>query len=129
MRMRREYPSPPRHTRGRAAGCSRLRGAAPPYLQAVRYDDVEWGDAVVGAVDAVGEALQGAFGELLFVGGDGGEGGLGVAAVLDVVEADDGQVLGDAQAAFVGDVECAQREFVGEREDGVARECPFSFLN
>src|SRR5213079_3776770 len=84
----------------------------PAPHQPVRHGQFLWRDVVAGAVDAVRQALQGTLRDLLLVRGDGGQGRMTVTAVLDVVEADDRDVLGHAQAAFVCHVERAQGEFV-----------------
>ncbi len=54
-----------------------------------------------GVVDALEEAAEGGGGEFGSGDVDGGEGGLGVGAELDVVEANDGNVAGDGEAGFV----------------------------
>src|SRR5690349_21655810 len=94
-------------------GGAELTAAALPDDQSVRDDDVAGRRGPV-AVESFAEELQRPSGDRPLVGGDGGERRARVAPVLDVVEADDGDVAGDVQATLVRSSHGAQRELVVE---------------
>ena len=73
------------------------------------------------AGQAVGDQLHRQPGDLRLVRADRRQRRCGVAPVLDVVDADDGDVLGHPDAALVQPPERTERERVVEAEDGVGR--------
>src|ERR1700712_2995102 len=73
----------------------------------------------VRAFDSVEEHGQGGFRDGRFVGADGGEGGDGETAFVDVVETDDLDLFRDRNALFVQFSQRADGQFVAEAEQSV----------
>jgi hypothetical protein len=100
-------------------GARAAAAGARPHEELVRHGDRAGRSGALG--HPVLEQPEGLLGEGAAVEPHGREGGGGVGGELDVVEARHEDVVRHAQAARCDAVQCAERQRVGERDEGVER--------
>src|SRR5690625_2209787 len=96
-----------------------MTGGLPGADVEVRFVQARWTPGSWAALDALDEHFDGCPGDLAPAGIDAGQGGEGETAGVDVVEADDRDVLGHSDTGFAKSAQSTDREGVVEGEERI----------